>query len=157
MGADEIAPAYRLMVAAGAIGFLILSLGAFQFIHYEPLGQRSGLHARIVGIYAYDARSGEVRGDNLDHIGSGKPFAARVDWTSLPASTRVAGRWVVSGFAIDIGGTGPAAAGSLPEVIPATPGKQKLPAGRITFVVERWSGGRAVEVLARKSIVVAGP
>jgi hypothetical protein len=157
VGADEIAPAYRLMLAAGLAGLLILSIGALQFIHYEPLGQRSGLHVHIVGIYSYDPQAGDIQGGNLDHIRAGKPFAAKVDWSSLPAQTQAAGRWYLGGFALDVGGAGPAAAGSLPELVPVSAGKQKLPAGHISFVVERWSGGRAVEVLARKSIVVAGP
>lgn len=157
MGADEIAPAYRLMVISGVVGALILAIGAFQFIHYEPVGQRSGLHARIVGIYAYDPKAAEIAGGNIDHIAASKPFAAKVDWTSLPGGTQVAAHWFLGGFAIDAGGVGPAQASSLPDVIPVSVGRQKLPSGRFEFVVERWSGGRPVEVLGRKSVLVAGP
>lgn len=157
LGADEIAPAYRLMIVSGLVGALILSIGAFQFIHYEPVAQQSGLHARILGVYAYDPQSQAVQDGNLDHIAAGKPFAAKVDWSSLPPGTVVAAHWFLGGFAIDAGGVGPANAGSLPDVIPVSVGKQKLPSGRFEFVVERWSGGRAVEVLGRKSVLVSGP
>jgi hypothetical protein len=151
---DEARAPYRLLLVTGVIAALLLLAGALEFFHFEPPFQHTGLHARIQGIYTYDARSGQV-GSKIDHIEAGKAFAAVVDWSSLPSQLQVGGRWFVGGFALDAGGVGPAPAGSLPSTIPIAT-KQKLPAGQYLFAVERWSGGRAVEVLGRASIEVAG-
>ena len=154
---EEIRRPYRLVLAVGVVGALILLGGAVEFFHYEPPFQTSGLHARVDGIYAYDPKTREVYGRNLDHVDAGKPFAAVVDWSSLPPALQTAGRWYLGGFATEAGGAGPGPAASLPRIVPATTDRMKFPSGRYFFVVERWSHGRPVEVLARLSVIVGGP
>lgn len=159
VGKDETRPAYRLMVALGIAGAVILVIGLAQFFHYEPPGQRSGVHARIVGIFDYDVHAGNVRGPNKDHFKTNEPFAARVDWSSVPADTVVGAHWFSGGFAIDAGGVGPSPARTLAEkdpVVPVNLGGGRLPAGHYQFVVERYSRDRPVEVLARAAVLVVG-
>ena len=81
-----------------------------------------------------------------------------VDWTSLPPDLVVGGQWFSGGFTIDVGGVGPARAARLREhsVVPINFGDNRLPPGHYEFAVERYSGGRPVEVLARRTVVVVG-
>ncbi len=156
--ADEVGPAYRLMLALGVVGFVILAVGLAQFIHFEPPGQRTGLHAEIRGIYSYDLRNHQTVGGGKDHFRTDEPFAAIVDWETLPADLLVGARWFTGGFAIDAGGVGPARAGELAKggAIPVNVGAERFPSGRYQIVVERFARGRPVEVLARRSVLVAG-
>ena len=158
LGSDEIRPAFRLMVALGVAGLVILAIGLAQFVQYEPPGQRSGLTAKITGVYGYDVKTGKTFGPDKDHFKTNEPFAAVVDWTTLPPDLVVGGNWFSGGFALDSGGVGPARAADLRErsVVPVNRGAQRFPSGRYEFVVERWSGGRPVEVLGRVSVVVVG-
>lgn len=156
---DETRPAYRLVVALGIAGAVILVVGLAQFFHYEPPGQRTGARATILGVFDYDARTGTLQGPNRDHFKTSEPFAARVDWSSLPGDTVVGARWFSGGFAMDAGGIGPATARSLAEsdrVVPVNLGDGRLPAGHYQFVVERYAKNRPVEVLARVAVLVVG-
>ncbi|HVD01764.1 MAG TPA: hypothetical protein VNG93_11565 [Candidatus Dormibacteraeota bacterium] len=155
---EETRPAFRLMLALGVVGLVILGVGLAQFITFEPPGQRTGEVARIVGIFDYDPRTQGATGANQDHFRTGQPFAAVVDWSSLPPLQEVGSAWFSGGFSVDAGGVGPAPAGALASrgVVPVNFGSQRFPAGRYELVVERFSKGRAVEVLARKTVVVLG-
>jgi hypothetical protein len=146
------------MAALGAAGIVILGIGLAQFIQYEPPGQHSGIAARIQGVYDYDTKTKQVFGPNKDHFRTDEPFAAVVDWTSLPPDLLVGATWFSGGFTIDAGGVGPARAATLREhsVVPVNFGDQRLPPGHYEFAVERYAGGRPVEVLARKTVVVVG-
>ncbi|TMC09799.1 MAG: hypothetical protein E6J29_13150 [Chloroflexi bacterium] len=137
---------------------MILVVGLAQFIHFEPSGQHTGLAAKIVGVYDYDPKTRQTTGPNKDHFQTSEPFAAEVDWTSLPPDLVVGAQWFSGGFTIDAGGVGPARAASLSEhsVVPVNFGGARLPPGHYEFVVERYAGGRPVEVLARKTVVVVG-
>lgn len=156
--ADETRPIFRLLVALGIAGVVILAVGLAQFVHYEPSGQHTGLAVRITGIYGYDRRTDSIVGQNRDHFRTDEPFAAGVDWSGLPPAVVVGAGWFSGGFGIDAGGVGPAPAGTLGarSVVPVNFGAGRFPSGRYEFVVERYSGGRAVEVLARAAIVVVG-
>jgi len=155
---DDIRPIYRLQVALGLAGIVILVVGLAQFVHFEPPGQHSGLTARIVGIYDYDPKTRQTFGPNKDHFQTNEPFAADVDWASLPPDLVVGAQWFSGGFTIDAGGVGPARAASLTEhsVVPVNFGSNRLPPGHYEFAVERYAGGRPVEVLSRKTVVVVG-
>jgi hypothetical protein len=155
---DETRPVFRLMVALGIAGLVILAVGVAQFVHYEPPGQQTGQTVKIVGVYDYDAKTGKPSGPNKDHFRTDEAFAAVVDWSSLPPDLVVAGNWFSSGFALNSGGVGPARAADLTEqsVVPVNRGSQRFPSGSYDFVVERYSGGRPVEVLGSRSVVVAG-
>jgi hypothetical protein len=156
--ADETRPIFRLMVGLGVAGIVILAVGLAQFVHYEPPGQKTGQAVRIVGVYDYDAKRGKPIGRSRDHFRTDEPFAAIVDWSSLPPDLIVGASWFSGGFALDAGSVGPARAADLTEksVVPVNRGTQRFPAGRYEFVVERYSGGRPVEVLGRRSIIVVG-
>ncbi len=156
--ADEIRPAFRLLAALGVAGVVILAVGLAQFVHFEPSGQRTGLAVRITGVFAYDRRTASTVGPNRDRFRTDEPFAAGVDWSRLPPSVVVGAAWFSGGFGLDAGGVGPAPAGTLGQrtVVPVNFGAGRFPSGRYEFVVERFAGGRAVEVLARTTVVVVG-
>lgn len=149
---------FRLLVALGVAGIAILAIGLAQFVHYEPPGQRTGLGVKIMGVFDYDVKSGKPMGAPKDHFRTNEPFAAVVDWSSLPPDLVVGANWFSGGFALDSGGVGPARAADLTEksVVPVNRGAQRFPAGRYEFAVERYSGGRPVEVLGRRSVIVVG-
>ena len=73
---DETRPVFRLLVALGVAGIVILAVGLAQFVHFEPPGQRSGLAARITGIFDYDVKTGKIFGPAKDHFRTNEPFAA---------------------------------------------------------------------------------
>ena len=146
------------MLGLGLIGAALLAFGLAQFIHFEPPGQKTGLHARITGIYPYDARNHKPSGAAKDHYRTDEPFAAVIDWSELPADLLVGARWFTGGFAIDAGGVGPARAADLTGagIVPVNMGADRFPPGRYQVVVERYAKGRPVEVIARSSVLVAG-
>ena len=156
--ADEIRPLFRLLVGLGVAGVVILAVGLAQFAHFEPSGQHTGLAVRITGVFAYDRRLDSTVGPNRDHFRTDEPFAAGVDWSHLPADVVVGAAWFSGGFGLDAGGIGPAPAGTLGQrkLVPVNFGTGRFPSGRYEFVVERFAGGRAVEVLARTTVVVVG-
>ena len=124
---------------------------------YEPPGQKSGITARIVGVFDWDARTHSPTGGNKDHFRTDEPFAAVVDWGSLPPVLLVGAGWYASGFAVNAGGVGPELAEKLVSrpAVPVNTGDQRFPSGHYTFVVERFGDhGIPVEVLARKTVVV---
>jgi hypothetical protein len=156
--ADDTRPIFRLLVAVGIAGVVILAVGLAQFIHFEPPGQRTGQAVRINGVYDYNPKTGKISGGGKDHFRTDEPFAAVVDWRSLPADLVVGANWFSGGFALDFGGVGPARAADLGErtVVAVNNGTRRFPAGHYEFVVERYSGGRPVEVLGKTSVIVIG-
>lgn len=155
---DETRPVFRLIVSLGAFGVLVLGIGLAQFVAFEPSGQHTGQVARITGIYDYDPKTQMVQGKNKDHFRTDEPFAAVVDWSALPADLVVGGAWFSGGFAVRAGSVGPAPAGRLRDspAVPVNFGGERFPSGHYQFVVERFSNGIPVEVLARKTVVVLG-
>jgi hypothetical protein len=144
------------MAAIGAIGALILLLGFALFLYYEPIDQQAGnANARITGVFRYDLASGQKRGNSTARFTSKDVPAAVVDWTSVPADMEVGAHWYDT-HGLVIGGVGPAAASSLPtKPIPIDVDANTLiPPGGYVFVVERYAGGRSVQVLARSAIKV---
>jgi hypothetical protein len=156
--ADETRPVFRLLLALGVAGVVILAIGLAQFVHFEPPGQRTGQAVRIDGVYDYDTKTGSISGGIKDHFRTNEPFAAVVDWRSLPPDLTVGANWFSGGFALDAGGVGPARAADLSEktVVPVNRGTMRFPAGDYEFVVERYNGNRPVEVLGRKWVIVVG-
>lgn len=146
------------MLGLGLVGLVVLSIGLAQFIHFEPPGQRTGLRADITGIYSYDVRTHQTAGPARDHFRTDEPFAAVVDWSGVPAELVVGARWFSGGFAIDAGGIGPARSAELAAggPVPVNVGADRFPPGRYQIVVERFARGRPVEVIARRSVLVAG-
>jgi hypothetical protein len=153
---DEILPLYRAIRLVGLMAILIFAVGLVEFLSFEPPGQATGAVARITGVYAYDLASHSVSGPAAESFGRDQPFAAVVDWSSIPAGTVVSARWFDS-FGEVVGQAGPAPAGSIdaPAVPVALPEglKSNIP-GTYLFVVERMAHGQAVEVLARRLVEV---
>ena len=154
---EELRPLYWAMVSLGVVGILILSAGLLDFFSFEPLGQRTGAHATVKGVFHYDPETKQVSGGDTRRFTADDAFAAEVDWTSLPASMVVDAHWF-NILGTDVGGVGPQPAGELVDrsVIPVKIPegfKHNLP-GEYDFVVERYSGGQPVEVLARRLVYV---
>jgi hypothetical protein len=156
-GLDDIRPLYRIILALGALAILILVVGVVEFVYFEPPGQRTTNTAHVKGVYAYDTKTKQTSGHDSHSFSSNQDFAAVVDWSSLPAGLVVAARWY-DDFGDEVGGAGPAPAGQLVgrEVVPVeTPeGEQANLPGDYLFVVERFSHGQPVEVLARRIVLV---
>lgn len=147
------------MVGLGAAGLLVLLLGLVQFLGFEPVGQHTGARATITGVFAYDSANPSGQGRNRNQFSPGETPAAAVDWASLPPDIVVGGGWFSGVFAEPSGSVGPLPAVELKGAGPVRVdrrGAKPLTAGEYTFVVERYSGGRPVEVLARRTVIVSG-
>jgi hypothetical protein len=148
-----------IMAVLGVAGFLTIAVGLAEFVHFEPVGQQSGLRAAVKGIFPYDPKTMQVGSSPRSLYKPDQPFAAVVEWDSLPAGTLVGAHWYGGDFAFEAGGFGPATAGDMKvahRIVPTerTP-EGKVPAERYVFVVERYAGGRPVEVLARSRVEVS--
>jgi hypothetical protein len=153
---DEILPLYRAIRLVGVMAIVIFAAGIAEFVSFEPPGQATGTVARITGVYAYDPAARTVTGPAAERFGRDQPFAAIVDWSSIPSGTVVAARWFDS-FGEVVGAVGPGPAGSMAETaVPvALPrGLRRNIPGTYLFVVERMARGQAVEVLARRLVEV---
>lgn len=153
---DPVTALYRTLLVFAAVGILILVAGLAEFAYFEPVGS-SGLHARIVGVYQYDATSHTTSGPDRQAFGRSDQFAAVVDWSGLPDTETVQAIWFDS-FENVVGSEGPGRPSALKDrtVIPAEIEnglKYHLP-GQYIFAVERLSGGQPVEVLARRIVEV---
>jgi len=156
-GRDEIRTLYRTMVTLGAAAVVILIAGLGEFVFFEPFYERSGATATVTGVYAYNLETGQTGDADRTHFARDEAFAAVVDWSSVNPDLVVAAHWFNT-FGEVVGGVGPGRAGTLadrPLVPVRLPRglKRNLP-GQYLFVVERYSGGRAVEVLARRLVLV---
>jgi hypothetical protein len=155
---DDFRPLYRTMVSLGAVAVVILALGFLFFLRFAPPGQGTGLKARVEGVYAYDPSTKRIHGSAATSFAPDQAFAAKVDWSSLPATVTVGAHWYNS-LEQETGGAGPSAAGALARqgtlVVPTLPrrGAENLP-GQYTMVVARYSHGQAVELLGRTSVLV---
>ena len=155
---DDFRPLYRTMLALGVAAVVILVLGFLFFLRAAPPGQATGLRARVQGVYAYDTHTGRIHGRASTTFAPNQPFAARVDWSSLPPTVTVGAHWYNS-LEQELGGVAPRTAGDLArqgtvvvETLPRS-GTENLP-GEYTMVVVRYAHGRAVELLGRTSVLV---
>lgn len=153
----ELRAARVTMLLLGLAALAVLGSALVAFLYFEPGGERSGLHARVDGVHPFDPHTHEAAARSERIYRPGQPFAAQVDWGSLPAGIEVAALWVDS-LGTPVGGVGPRPVEQLPRTQLVTTalaeqGKQNLPGGYV-FFVERFSGGRPVEILARTSVYV---
>ncbi len=153
---DPISTLYRTLLYYGAVALLILVAGAIEFAHFEPFAS-SGATARIVGVYRYDPQTHQTSGPDSRNFARAEPFAAVVDWSGMSDSITVEAIWYDS-FENIVGSAGPAKPSALSgdTVIPAAVPKglkYHLP-GEYIFAIERIDGGRPVEVLARRLVLV---
>jgi len=154
---DQLKVLYRTLLVFATMGAVILAIGIIQFVYFEPLGQTTGVQARIVGVYQYDpATKTTIDGDRSEFPRT-EEFAAKVDWSSLPNNLSVDARWYDS-FGSLRGQVGPGPPSSLADksVIPVDvpPGFHFVLPGRYTFVVERIKNDVPVEVLGRRFVLV---
>ena len=156
--ADDLRPLYRTMLALGAAAALILALGLVDFLVFEPLGQHTGTAVTVSGVFAYDPSTHQTTGKSGDRYDASQPFAAVVDWASVPPGTTVGARWFNS-LGSAVGGVGPRPAGAMTDADRTVPvevpqGFHANIPGEYLFVVERFSRGQPVEVLARRFVLV---
>ena len=148
---------YRLLLGFGGLAIVILVVGVAEFVYFEPPGQATGSHAHIVGVFAYDPASGSTSGLDSAAFRRTQPFAAVVDWSTLPSNITVDARWV-NGFGESVGSVGPATPDQLSsETVVAVRVPEGLThnlPGHYIFVVERLRIGQPVEVLARRIVLV---
>jgi hypothetical protein len=152
---DDFRPLYRTMLGLGTAAIFILALGFLFFLRFAPPGQATGLRARVEGVYAYNPSTGTVHGRPSATFPPDQPFAARVDWSSLPSKVVVGAHWY-SSLEPENGGVGPTQAGTLAQrrALVVGPHRGENLPGQYTMVVARYSGGRPVELLARTSVLV---
>src|SRR2546423_2951919 len=133
------------MIALGVVAIVILAIGLVDFFAFEPIGQSTGAHATVQGVYRYDPDTGQVTGPAQAKFGPDDPFAAVVDWTSLAPDMVVAAHWFNT-LGQEVGGVGPAPAGQLVDksviLVKTPPGFKHNVPGEYTFLVERYSDGR---------------
>jgi hypothetical protein len=146
------------MLALGAAAAVILALGLVTIYAFAPPGQATGLKVRVLGVYRYDPSTGQVFGRPSTHFTRTQPFAARVDWSSLPGDTVVGARWYNT-LEDPVGSVGPAPARTLAAASALVP--VKTPPGLhanlpddYTLAVVRYSRGQPVELLARRVVLV---
>jgi hypothetical protein len=142
------------MLALGAVSVLLLVLGLGNLVMASMPWAHTGLHARVAGVYAYDASSGTVGSDAATTFPRGQAFAARVDWAALPGNLSVGGAWY-GADGTQVGGVGPSSAGDLAgrqSPVPMT--DVKVPPGVYTLLVMHYVDKQPVEILARKKVRV---
>ncbi len=154
---DPVVTLYRTLLVYGLIGLVILTAGLVEFLHFEPFVETAGVHARIVGVYLYDAATQQTTGPDRNTFARDEQFAAVVDWSGLPDDFTVQAVWYDS-FGNIVGQLGPGRVADLKDhrVVPAQKPnglKYHLP-GQYIFAVERLQGSLPVEVLARRLIQV---
>ena len=154
---DPVNTLYRTLLLFDIVAILILAIGLVEFLYFEPPGQNTGLKATVVGVYQYDPATNKTFGPDRGAFTRTQLFAAVVDWKSLPPNITVDARWYDS-FQSIVGSVGPGTPAQLanqPIVPIALPTnlKHNLP-GQYVFVIERWTNGVPVEVLARRIVLV---
>jgi hypothetical protein len=154
---DPVDRLYRLLLAYGVVGLLIITAGLVEFLHFEPFNQTAGVEAHIVGVFLYDPATHKTSGPDRRTFARNESFAAVVDWSALPDSMTVQAVWY-DGFANVVGSVGPAKPSALSNetVIPAAipQGLRYHLPGEYIFVVEQLQGRLPVAVLARRIVLV---
>jgi hypothetical protein len=156
---DPVRPLYRALLVFDIVAILILAVGLGEFLYFERPGQTTGLKATIVGVHQYDQATHQTVGPDRSTFTGTEDFAAVVDWSSLPPNLPVDARWY-DPFGTIVGRAGPGTPAELSNqtIIPVSapaPFQRNLP-GRYILVMERLDGGVAVEVLARRLVLVEG-
>lgn len=154
---DPVRTLYRTLLGYGAFAIIVLIAGVAEYVHFEPLTTSASLHAKVIGVYAYDTATKQTSGPDRDRFARNEEFAAVVDWSGLPDSITVEAVWFDS-FENVVGLVGPAPPSQLVDqtIVPARVPqglKYHLP-GEYIFAVERLDNGRPVEVIGRRVVYV---
>lgn len=151
---------FYLLIALGGVALAVLGFSFAQFVYFEPPGEHSDIRAPITSVATFDPVTGTLGPAAGGRFAPGQVFAATVDWSAVPRAALVGATWTSGPFATDFGGVGPARAADLagrpiPIRPPARAGAASiLPPGPYTLSVLRYAGGRPVEVLARRQVLV---
>jgi len=154
---DQLKTLYHTLAVFATVGAIILSIGLVQFVYFERPGQGTGVTAHIKGVFRFDPTTRQTSGPDRSEFARSDVFAAVVDWSTVPSSLTVDARWYDT-FGSMRGSVGPGhptdfpSDGTVPVEVPE--GFHYVLPGRYTFVVERIHDGVAVEVLARRFVVV---
>lgn len=156
-GGDPVRTLYRTLLAFGAFATIILAAGVAEYVHFEPFAPSAGLHAKVVGIYAYDPTTKNIYGPDRERFARNEQFAAVVDWSGLPDNVSVEAVWFDS-FENVVGSVGPGTPSGLrtQTIVPAEVPhglRYHLP-GQYIFAIERLDNGRPVEVIGRRVVDV---
>lgn len=157
---DDLRPLYRIMLALGLVSALIMALGFALLLRFAPPGQHSGYRAHVNGVYEYDPTTRSITGSATTRFHRDQPFAASVDWKTLPAGMLVSARWTDS-LDDEVGATQPtpvpagrlAGENALVPVRASREFRANLP-GRYTLTVVRYDRGQPVELLATARVTV---
>ena len=154
----EANPLFAVTTAFGAVGLVLLLVGAALFVYFEPPGAGSSTASGVTltAVRSYDPHTGTVGGADQRRFKPDQIPAAVVDWSRVDPSLEVRAAWYSDDTA-EVAGTGPQRAGSMPRDLPlTTDAGSGIPAGTYVFVVGRFEGGRIVQVLQRTTVEV-GP
>ena len=154
---DPVRTLYRTLLAYGAFAILILVAGVTEYVHFEPFTTSASLHAKVVGVYAYDPTTKQTSGPDRDRFARNEEFAAVVDWSGLRDDITVEALWFDS-FENIVGSVGAGTPSQLRDqtIVPAEVPqglKYHLP-GEYIFAIERLDNGRPVEVIGRRVVYV---
>jgi hypothetical protein len=154
---DQLKTLYRTLLVFATVAMVILAVGLVEFVYFEPPGQVTGVKARIVGVFQYDPKAGELDDRDRSSFSRNQEFAAEVSWAGLPDNLSVDARWYDT-FGNIVGRAGPSTPAELgpQSIVPVNVPQglhYNLP-GHYTFVVERLKDGLPVEVLARRIVLV---
>lgn len=154
---DPVRTLYRTLLAYAVVAIVILLAGFAEYVHFEPFGAGAGVHAKVVGVFAYDPATKTISGADRTSFARNEQFAAVVDWSGVPDTITVEAVWYDS-FENIVGSVGPGKPSQLSgqTIVPAQVPeglKYHLP-GEYIFAVERLNGRLPVEVLGRRIVDV---
>lgn len=141
------------MLVLGAVSVVLLLLGLTNLVEASMPWAHTGAHTQVLGVYAYNPGT-HALGTSGNTFPRGTPFAARVDWSSLPPSLDVQAVWYDPNQTA-VGGSSRGTAGQLAAqqaVAPMT--RVKGPPGRYTLLVLHYVGNKPIEILGRQYVQV---
>ena len=150
---DDLRAPYVTMLVVGAVSLILLVLGLTNLIEASMPWAHTGAHVQVIGVYAYDPQT-HALGPAGSTFPRGKPFAARVDWASLPPSLDVQAVWY-DPHQTAAGGSARAGAADLAAehaIAPVT--NVKGPPGTYTLLVLHYVGKKPIEILGRQYVQV---
>ncbi|HEX4215239.1 MAG TPA: hypothetical protein VIA06_18105 [Candidatus Dormibacteraeota bacterium] len=150
---DDLRLPYLTLLVVGVISLGLLGLGLDNLVAATMPWEHTNLTVKVTGVYAYDKGSGTVHGPAIKTSRTGKAFAAKVDWASLPSNLSVGAAWYSSEGTL-IQSVGPSTAGSLAARHRLVPMDQRAPPDTYGLLVLHYDGGKPIEILGRTHLTV---